>query len=117
MDRIEEIRARLEKITPGPWVWDEPGSWHGLEARVFVPDPYGVVAQIPIEAWRPRSIGRANAAFIAAAPEDVSFLLSQLERARLIVERVRTIAPACMDAGGVALQKIVPEIAAFLNQK
>lgn len=55
--------------TPGPWTCDEPSNWHGLDARVFVPEPYGVVAQVPIEAWRPRSIGRANARLIAAAPE------------------------------------------------
>src|SRR5438309_2351637 len=57
------------KHTPGPWIWDEPSNWLGLHARVFIPEPYGVVAQVPIEAWRPRSRGRANARLIAAAPE------------------------------------------------
>lgn len=59
----------MSKHTAGPWEWDEPSNWHGLEARVFVPEPYGCVARIPIEAWRPRSVGRANARLIAAAPE------------------------------------------------
>ena len=68
--------------TPGPWTWDEPSNWHGLDARVFTPEPYGVVAQVPIEAWRPRSIGRANARLIAAAPD----LLYALKLARGYVE-------------------------------
>lgn len=59
----------MSAYTPGPWTWDEPSNWHGLSARVYVPEPYGVVAKVPIEAWRPRSIGKANARLIAAAPE------------------------------------------------
>jgi len=63
------------KYTKGPWTWDEPSNWHGIDARVFVSEPYGVIAQIPIEAWRPRSMGKANAKLIAAAPEMAEMLL------------------------------------------
>ena len=62
------------KPTPGPWHWDEPTNWIGLEARIFVADPYGMVARVPIEAWRPKSIGRANARLIAAAPTMLAYI-------------------------------------------
>ena len=66
----------MSNYTKGPWTWDEPSNWHGLDARVFVPEPYAVLAQVPIEALRPRSIGRANAKLIACAPEMAEMLLS-----------------------------------------
>ena len=83
----------MSGYTKGPWKWDEPSNWHGLDARVFVPEPYGVIAQIPIEAWRPRSIGKANARLIACAPEMAEMLLYSLaflgqSRARIEVENL-----------------------------
>lgn len=57
------------RFTPGPWRFDKPSNWHGLAARVYVAEPYGEIAQVPIEAWRPKSVGMANARLIAAAPQ------------------------------------------------
>lgn len=62
------------KPTPGPWLWDEPSNWLGLSARVFTAEPYSVIAEVSIEAWRPRGIGRANARLIAKSPEMFALL-------------------------------------------
>jgi hypothetical protein len=47
----------MSKHTQGKWQWDEPSNWMGLEARVFVAEPYGVIATVPVEAWRPNRKG------------------------------------------------------------
>jgi hypothetical protein len=59
----------VSKHTPGKWQWDEPENWLGLSARVFVREPYGMIAQVQISGWKPKSMAIANAKLIAAAPD------------------------------------------------
>lgn len=53
--------------TPGPWKWDQPSNWFGLQARVCT-ETYEPIAAVEISGW-PRKQGPANAALISAAPD------------------------------------------------
>lgn len=57
------------KHTPGEWIMDQPGNWQGLAARIYVREPYGLIATVEISGWKPRRMAIANAHLIAAAPE------------------------------------------------
>lgn len=82
---IEAIRKRLEAATPGPWI----------------NRPYGVIQRVPsapedgyIVLWddeaRSKGLGTENFDLIANAPEDIAFLLAEVERLReLGVEHIR----------------------------
>lgn len=59
----------MAKFTPGPWDWDQPSNWYGISARVMKREPYGMIAQVDISGWRPKSMAIANARLISAAPE------------------------------------------------
>jgi hypothetical protein len=54
---------------------------------------------------------------VALRGYDLRHLLSSLSEARKLLKRVQTISPACGDAGGIALGRIVPEIAAWLKKE
>ena len=77
MRRIDEIEQRLSKATPGPWLeqrYDE--SQTGI-----LPPPEHVarnalITTVSVGFMRPD--GHANAAFIAAAPVDIHWLLARI---------------------------------------
>ena len=84
-ERFAEIRARAEAATPGPWV-DRLRDFEGV-------DGYGLESHPTVEAngktvciFYEREIDDENddadAAFIAAAREDVPALLAEVERLR-----------------------------------
>jgi len=70
--RIAEIEKRLAAITPGPWKFTPKGYLTPI--RVWR-DPEGGHAPIAEVITDIGGHGDANAAFIAAAPEDLAFLL------------------------------------------
>ena len=101
MSRLDEIRGRLAKATPGPWRW----QWSGYEVADGITDKpvefdnlsfgeargailWGPAGSHPleprlgaliVEAEDLETEGRAeNADFIAHAPEDIAYLLSLL---------------------------------------
>ena len=57
--------------TPGPWKFDEPDNWYGLQARVCTEDSKPI-AQVQLSGW-PKKIGLSNAALIATAPELLAY--------------------------------------------
>ena len=67
-DRLAEIRARLEAATPGPWEhWERPNC-------CVVHEEAGIK-------WEVVGGGRfEDHAFIAHAPEDIAWLLGEVER-------------------------------------
>jgi glutathione S-transferase len=77
-DRIAAIRARLEAATPGPWtIWDDP-----LDIEICN-DDYSAThmhAVAKLENISPQV--KRNAQFIAQAPEDIAYLLAELDKAR-----------------------------------
>ena len=72
-DRLAEIKARADAATPGPWQWreDEPASLvHVTDPRMH---PWNI---LKAPDWGPTL---ADAAFIAAAREDVPWLLDLVD--------------------------------------
>lgn len=78
MDRIEEIRARLEAATPGPWKTGGSAACGDVYFGTLVdpddPTEPGVMLGMTSQA--------ADAALIAHAPADIAWLLEQLAGAR-----------------------------------
>ena len=73
MSRLDEIKARADAATKGPWQWreDEPASLvHVTDQRMH---PWNI---LKAPDWGPTL---ADAAFIAAAREDVPWLLALVE--------------------------------------
>lgn len=79
-DRVEEIRARLDAATPGPWGTDE--RYHG---KVYCDDSLGSMvadtgSRYTIAITREKEA--ANADLIAHAPADLAWCLAEIERLR-----------------------------------
>ena len=71
--RLAEIRERLERSTPGPWEWcpNPNGSLHCGEFRAS--SPYnGFLLVAALTNWNDGDL-------MASAPEDIRWLLDQLE--------------------------------------
>lgn len=89
-EEIQAIRERLSDATPGPWTAQGLGSeGYVIEVRLpgeTAPDTYdrigfyGRIAEV--RAGRRWKGLRANAEFIAHAPEDMRRLLAEVERLR-----------------------------------
>ncbi len=86
-DELEAIRERLEKITPGPWEWNDrqPLTLSGgsrYESSIGDDVIYiehqlgGYISSCDVEL----GIHPADAEFIANAPTDVARLLEEVER-------------------------------------
>lgn len=75
--RISEIKDRLEKATPGPWEADicETGSG--------VVSDEGWICQLWYKTEEPMENHICNADFIAHAPEDIRFLLDEIDRLQI----------------------------------
>jgi hypothetical protein len=84
MNRLDEIRKRLEETTPGPWTYDGYNTTEDANGRTMftIPDhpfdemfTHGQIAER--SAWYAES-GR-NADMLTHAPADIRFLLAELE--------------------------------------
>ena len=73
-DRLQEIRARLDAASPGPWGYTlDPGTRH-YEPYLLVENKHGAIAEV-----NPRHPRRTrNADLIAHAPADIAWLLDEL---------------------------------------
>ena len=68
-DRLQEIRARLDAATPGPWVVKPPGEGKSSS---------GIRRGALDIAWSVTA--REDADLIANAPADIAWLLAEVER-------------------------------------
>jgi hypothetical protein len=83
--RLDEIQARLDAATPGPWkLFGTLAQWESEEDLSFGPDDAPEVGTV--------SEGLGDADFIANAPADVSYLLAELRKAREALGRVEEVA-------------------------
>lgn len=73
MTRIDEIRQRLEKASPGPWQI-LPGNDRCISGTVI-----SAADNRHIATATRTTEERANADFIAHAPEDIEYLLALVE--------------------------------------
>lgn len=96
--RLREIRRRCEKATPGPWDDKEELAIRGGEPRreivwCYPPD---------LERWEEAATELADSEFIAAARNDVPWLLEQVDRLRGEVEEWakmnNSVSAACIQA-------------------
>lgn len=74
-EQLDEIRARADAATPGPWINDDDLSITGANGT-------------DVCIWWDL-VSADDAEFIAAARTDVPALLAEIERLRAEVERVR----------------------------
>lgn len=74
MSRIEEIKGRLEVITPGEWrvYKKELGAEYEYEWQV-------AISQFDTTVVLNDDMEKADAAFIASAPDDMRYLLNEIE--------------------------------------
>ena len=89
MSREDEIKARLEKATKGPWEI----RYGGMQGDTgYCITSKTVPAGIICEHWPVSELDArlANGHFIAHAREDVPYLLDELERARKEFSRMQT---------------------------
>lgn len=94
-DRLAAITARAAAATPGPWRSGHPAAWrdhaHHFVATNHVPGGFGVIAltgraDLDVDGHaRPRR----DAAFIAAAREDIPWLVERLADALADVNWLR----------------------------
>ena len=89
--RLDEIQARLDAATPGPWetmrsgllgtrVVRVDGEWDGL-----IPDEFVTLVTPALRIY-------CDADLIANAPADLAFLLAELRKAHEALERVEALA-------------------------
>jgi len=84
-DRLDEIRARWAAATPGPWeARVHEGLWAICHPHGWIMDGCDSI---------PRGDG-PDAVAIAAAPEDVAWLVGEVERLRGLS------VPPCFEHGG-----------------
>ena len=83
-DRLDEIRARAEAATPGPWAAEREDDYEWIVVGgTYEPDCRYVIADCGFDS--PQS----NATFIAHAREDIPYLLAEVERLRAALEGER----------------------------
>lgn len=87
VSRADDIRARAEKATKGPW--------RAGEVRVLADH------QAPGLSYRAMVERRANQAFIAAAREDIEWLLAERDRLTEALAEARPYVECFIESGGV----------------
>ena len=91
-DRVSEIRARLEAATPGPWTAHDTAGAHWLIGA----GKHGPIGNTTFDNCQ------ANAEFIAHAPADLDFLLSESARKDEEIARLtKHVAWLCENARAV----------------
>lgn len=85
-DRVQEIRDRLEAATPGPWeAW--AGLTHDGERQDGISPRGDLNIDVCFTIISPQ--GSEDAEFIAHAPDDIEFLLAEVERLQNDLEVAR----------------------------
>lgn len=74
-EQLEEIRARAEAATEGPWFTGGAGRWPSLKPHELIVSP-----KYPLMEFEDTEQGRADAKFVAAARTDVPALLDEIDR-------------------------------------
>ena len=81
--KIQEIRERLQATTPGAWkIWEPDDDYFGDDSSTVVTGCGQYIAQTSYDGLSHtiRKTMAADAAFIAHAKEDITYLLDQIEK-------------------------------------
>lgn len=78
MTRLQEIKERCEKATPGPWELNEKDDYWDIRAGKEPVVSCGMEGEV--------TIGIEDAKFVANSREDILWLLSQLEQGHQLHE-------------------------------
>jgi hypothetical protein len=116
MTRTAQIRARLDKATPGPWELHDSCSWR----RIGTPERDGNVLcpTIASDGHPDLNGGYDNLLLIASAPEDLKYLLDRLEMAEELLKRAEKHIPLSgniSDHSSIKPLRLSTEIAAFIG--
>ena len=79
-DRLDEIKARLDKATPGPWKSEQNTFSHDYDIAIAWDryHPFKFIGRI----WNFGLKGKETAELIANCPSDIAWLISELEKER-----------------------------------
>jgi hypothetical protein len=102
MSRIDEIRERLSKATPGPWMWN-PYTFRGGYSGIV--GAYNTDVLYPNrcndgdtgDAWFEESPSEADRELIAHAITDIPALLQHIEELASLLQRARKVIAAHSD--------------------
>lgn len=94
MSRIDEIKARAEAATPGPWdvyvdIWEDPKGRRSPRPWIFNND-----GQEDQSLLTPKDL-----LFINHARDDIHYLLAEVERLQKRVAELEQITGQCPDCG------------------
>lgn len=92
VNRIQEIRARLERATLGPWTPQASRDLHGRRWFTLFSDttPIAQICEDPNSTEGAPSNAERDAEFISHATDDIRFLLSVLD-SRLLEQAIVTL--------------------------
>lgn len=97
--RRNEIRARLEAATPGPWNYDPRvgcvAVYSGEKRNCLATDEPFIYYKPGVrvrDGWETDPQHRSDAALIAHAPTDLADLLAEVERLREVLDAARQVA-------------------------
>ena len=82
MNREEAIRDRLAKATPGKWLTGNGYTSHADEVYQYVSQQGGMVRRICRVDANGGPLESPNALLIANAPDDLNYLLAELDALR-----------------------------------
>lgn len=85
-NRLKEIRERLNGISSPEW--EATPNMHGDPA--VSEKGRGAFGRIADLSTHPEDYGRANMEFIANAPEDIRFLLAELQEQKNTIQKLTT---------------------------
>jgi len=86
MDRLEEIEERWAKTTPGPWAVNDANDAGELYVgRANDNGDWFAIVEFTYQIWEERV--REDADAIAAAPQDIAWLIAEVKRTREELEQ------------------------------
>lgn len=78
MNRLNEIKARLKAASPGPW--NVGYNWEQQHPGLFIYEKQSTDCGTIITAGDEAALSKEDAEFIANAPDDIAFLLIEINK-------------------------------------